>query len=113
MAAQHVRILACHMFDKLFVVGHLDHVLADMRCAARGREQHHHLDFRRINLAVALVRQRDELVCHLDEMMAVQLAVGGLAQAELFRPVMPIWELHVHASSGREPSWARYKTKRV
>ena len=79
----------------------------------RHREQHHNLDFRRIDLAVALVRQRDELVCHLDEMMAVQLAVGALARAELFRPVMPIWEFLLHASSGTERSWARYKNKRV
>ena len=80
------------------MIRRLDHILADMRCVARGREQHHHLDFRCINLAVALVRKRDELVCHLDEMMTVQFAVGGLARAEIFRPVMPIWEFHVHAS---------------
>ena len=101
------------MFDELFLFGQLNNILANMRCVACCSKQHHHLDFRRIDLAVALVRQRDELVCHLDEMMAVQFAVGSLAWAELFRPVMPIWKFHVHASSGEEPSWARYKNKRV
>ena len=41
--------------------------------------------------------------------MTVQLTVGGLTRAELIRPVMPIWEFYVHASSSNEPSWAQYK----
>ena len=62
MAAKHVGILRCHMFDEIFLVGNLDHIFSDMRRISRRREQHYHLQFGGVDLAIALVGKRDELV---------------------------------------------------
>ena len=67
MPAKHVGILRGHMFDELFLIVEIDHILSDMRCVARCREQHHELQLRRVDLAVALIGKRNELVGNADK----------------------------------------------
>ena len=67
MPAKHVGVLRGHMFDELFLVIEIDHVLSDMRRVARGGEKHHQLQLGRVDLAVALIGQRDELIRNADE----------------------------------------------
>jgi hypothetical protein len=83
------------MCDKLFLIVDLDHVLSNMRRVARRGKQHHHLQLSRINLAIALIGKRDELIGNPDEGFAIKLTGNSRFGVEAFRPLMPVWVCHV------------------